>query len=90
MVAIEIILVGAAVLVLISIFANKISEWLGVPALLIFLLVGMKFPLPPRMHRKFFASCIGCSRGTGNTPRATLLDYGDILKRELIATRSAR
>ncbi len=41
MVAIEIILAGAAALVLISIFANKISEWLGVPALLIFLLVGM-------------------------------------------------
>lgn len=39
--AIEYILVAAAVLVLVSIIANKFSGRLGVPALLIFILVGM-------------------------------------------------
>ncbi|MDD4255176.1 MAG: potassium/proton antiporter [Methanofollis sp.] len=37
----EIVLVGIALLFLISIIANKFSERLGVPALLIFLIVGM-------------------------------------------------
>jgi cell volume regulation protein A len=37
----EIILVGAAALIIISIIANKVSGRLGVPALLIFILVGM-------------------------------------------------
>ncbi|MDP3396934.1 MAG: potassium/proton antiporter [Methanoregula sp.] len=39
--AIEFILVGAAALIIISIIANKVSGRLGVPALLIFILVGM-------------------------------------------------
>ena len=41
MIAIEYILAGAAVLVLVSIIANKVSGRLGVPALLIFIIVGM-------------------------------------------------
>jgi len=40
-IALEIILVGIALLILVSIIANKFSERLGVPALLIFLIVGM-------------------------------------------------
>ena len=40
-IALEIIFVGIALLILISIIANKFSERLGVPALLIFLIVGM-------------------------------------------------
>ncbi|MBP7120862.1 MAG: potassium/proton antiporter [Methanolinea sp.] len=39
--SIEYILVGAAALVLVAILAHKLSEKLGIPALLIFLLVGM-------------------------------------------------
>ncbi len=41
MVAIEYIIAGAAVLVLVSIIANKVSGRLGLPALLIFIIVGM-------------------------------------------------
>ncbi|MDD1702419.1 MAG: potassium/proton antiporter [Methanoregula sp.] len=41
MIALEYLLIGAAALVIISILANKISGRLGVPALLIFILVGM-------------------------------------------------
>ncbi len=41
MIAIEYILAGAAVLILISIIANKVSGRLGLPALLIFIFVGM-------------------------------------------------
>lgn len=41
MIAIEYILAGAAVLVLVSIIANKVSGRLGLPALLIFIIVGM-------------------------------------------------
>ncbi len=37
----EIIFLGVSLLFLISIIANKFSERLGVPALLIFLVVGM-------------------------------------------------
>ena len=37
----EYILAGAAVLILVSIIANKVSGRLGLPALLIFILVGM-------------------------------------------------
>jgi len=40
-VALEIIFLGISLLFLISIIANKFSERLGVPALLIFLIVGM-------------------------------------------------
>jgi cell volume regulation protein A len=40
-IALEIIFVGIALLILVSIIANKFSERLGVPALLIFLIVGM-------------------------------------------------
>ena len=41
LVTLELALVGIALLILISIVANKFSERLGVPALLIFLVVGM-------------------------------------------------
>ncbi len=41
MIGIEYILAGAAVLILLSIIANKVSGRLGLPALLIFILVGM-------------------------------------------------
>ena len=41
MIAIEYLLAGAAVLILLSIIANKVSGRLGLPALLIFILVGM-------------------------------------------------
>ena len=41
MVAIEHILLGAALLLLLSVIASKISRSLGVPALLLFLLIGM-------------------------------------------------
>ncbi len=41
MIAIEFLLAGAAVLVLVSIIANKVSGRLGLPALLIFIIVGM-------------------------------------------------
>jgi cell volume regulation protein A len=41
LVTLELALVGIALLILISIIANKFSERLGVPALLIFLVVGM-------------------------------------------------
>lgn len=41
MIAIEYILAGAAVLILVSIIANKVSGRLGVPALLIFIFVGI-------------------------------------------------
>lgn len=41
MIAIEYLLAGAAVLILLSIVANKVSGRLGLPALLIFIIVGM-------------------------------------------------
>ncbi len=41
MIAIEYILAGVAVLILVSIIANKVSGRLGLPALLIFIFVGM-------------------------------------------------
>ncbi len=41
MIALEYILAGAAVLILVSIIANKVSGRLGLPALLIFIIVGM-------------------------------------------------
>ena len=41
MIALEYILAGAAILVLVSIIANKVSGRLGLPALLIFIIVGM-------------------------------------------------
>ncbi|PKG33931.1 potassium/proton antiporter [Methanoregula sp.] len=41
MIAIEYLLAGAAVLILLSIIANKVSGRLGLPALLIFIFVGM-------------------------------------------------
>lgn len=39
--AIPYVLLGVSLLLLISVLASKTSEWLGVPALLVFLLVGM-------------------------------------------------
>jgi cell volume regulation protein A len=41
MIAIEYFLAGAAVLTLLSIIANKVSARLGLPALMIFIFVGM-------------------------------------------------
>lgn len=41
MIAVEYILAGVAILILVSIIANKVSGRLGVPALLIFIFVGM-------------------------------------------------
>ncbi len=41
MLSIEYILAGAAILLLMSIIASKVSDKLGIPALLIFLVVGM-------------------------------------------------
>jgi len=40
-VAIPYVFLGVSVLLLISVLASKASEWLGVPALLVFLLIGM-------------------------------------------------
>ena len=40
-VAIPYVFLGISVLLLISVLASKASEWLGVPALLVFLLIGM-------------------------------------------------
>jgi hypothetical protein len=42
MIGIEYILAGVAALILVSIIANKVSGRLGLPALLIFILVGMR------------------------------------------------
>src|SRR3990172_11295870 len=41
MISIEYILIGVTVLILLSIFASKLSDKFGVPSLLIFLIIGM-------------------------------------------------
>jgi hypothetical protein len=65
MVAIEYILLGAAILLLLSIFASKASGRLGVPALVLFLLIGMFAGSEPHLkilcaERKDHEKAAGC------------------------------